>query len=56
MFYCEPCASKNQWPFFYGMPTSRGPCECCGKTASCADVPSSALPAPKPRKATGETA
>lgn len=46
MFYCEPCSDKNGWPFLYGM--SYGRCEVCGKTASCADVPSSYLPPAKP--------
>jgi hypothetical protein len=43
MFYCQPCAAKNDWPHFYGMPLSRGPCEECGKQASCVDVPSASL-------------
>jgi len=42
MFYCEECRKKNKWP--EGFAVSRGPCEMCGKTATCHDVPSCALP------------
>lgn len=44
MFYCKSCAVENGWPHFDGMFMSRGPCEMCGKTADCADVPSKNLP------------
>lgn len=44
MFYCEPCAAKNKWPYEFYMMQSRGPCEVCRKVATCVDAPSSALP------------
>lgn len=47
MFYCEKCADKNEWPYEFYMPISVGPCECCGKTRACTDVPSGSLPEPK---------
>jgi hypothetical protein len=47
MFYCNDCAIDNKWPYGYGMPMSRGPCEICGKTRDCVDVPSGQLPMPK---------
>jgi len=50
MFYCEKCAEKNDWPQDFWTPQSRGPCEVCGKFATCFDVPSAALPEPKRRK------
>ncbi len=43
MFYCEPCAKKNGWPYPIWSIPSRGPCEVCGKTAVCVDVHHSAL-------------
>lgn len=46
MFYCEECRLENGWPEGYSV--SHGPCECCGKTKLCFDVPSRALPTPKP--------
>lgn len=45
MFYCEPCGLKNDWPVWMIFGMSVGPCECCGKTRECFDVPSHALPA-----------
>ena len=42
MFYCELCREIRNWP--ESMIRSRGRCEICGLTASCYDVPSSALP------------
>lgn len=42
MFYCDPCAKKNDWP--ETLFRSRGPCEVCGKVASCNDLPSKSLP------------
>ena len=36
MLYCSECAKKHSWgesPF-----KSHGPCECCGKNASCSDA------------------
>ncbi len=42
MFFCEKCRVKRDWPESLGK--SRGPCEICGKTEICNDVPSSALP------------
>lgn len=52
MFYCQKCGERNRWPVNdpYIM-RSAGPCECCGKSALCYDVPSSALPIPSPRRA-----
>ena len=47
MFYCDACAKRNGWPHESWLPRSRGPCECCGQTASCNDMPSSALPIPE---------
>lgn len=46
MFYCDPCAKKNNWPDSIGK--SVGPCEICGKTAECNDRPSSTLPSAEP--------
>jgi hypothetical protein len=45
MFFCEECRVKNNWPGI--IEASYGPCEVCGKTAECYDVPSSRLPEPK---------
>lgn len=50
MFYCQDCAKRNDWPNDEFVPRSRGPCEVCGKTASCYDVPSSCLPLPPPKE------
>lgn len=50
MFYCESCSKKNEWPYDFWMSQSRGPCECCDKTAVCVDVPSSTLPEPKRKR------
>jgi hypothetical protein len=49
MFYCDRCRKKNDWP--ESMAKSHGPCELCHKVADCNDVPSAALPAPKPKSA-----
>jgi hypothetical protein len=49
MFYCDPCGKKRDWPL--SLAQSHGPCEMCRKTTLCNDVPSSALPKPKPKKA-----
>jgi len=49
MFYCDGCGKKNGWP--EGFSKSYGPCEVCGKTRLCNDVPSSQLPEPRrPRR------
>lgn len=45
MFYCNPCAKPRGWPESEFM-RSYGPCEICGKTALCNDVPSRFLPIP----------
>lgn len=45
MFYCDPCARSKGWP--EGFMKSHGPCEVCGKTRLCSDVPSKFLPLPK---------
>ena len=42
MFYCTDCQKKEEWP--EGIRTSVGPCEVCGETKECYDVPSSQLP------------
>lgn len=54
MFYCDKCRVENEWPAEFSQ--SRGPCEVCGKSALCNDVPSSWLPDRKParNKAQGE--
>lgn len=39
MFFCEPCRVTNQWP--EAMAKSYGPCEECGTTGRCHEVPSS---------------
>lgn len=41
MFFCEECRQRNNWPGLW--PSSRGPCEVCGKTRDCYDVSSSRL-------------
>lgn len=48
MFFCEECRVRNEWP--EGFAKSLGPCEICGKTAACYDIPSSALPPVKREK------
>lgn len=48
MFYCNPCADEKGWPKDT-LITSRGHCEICGKHGVCNDVPSRALPMPKPK-------
>lgn len=45
MFYCESCRVENNWPT--GFSQSRGPCELCGITEVCYDLPSSWLPETK---------
>lgn len=49
MFYCDPCRLKQDpvWP--EGWMKSQGPCEICGKSALCSDVPSKYLPLPRRR-------
>jgi hypothetical protein len=44
MFYCRPCATKNQWP--ETMSQSQGRCEVCGSLAVCNDRPARLLPEP----------
>jgi hypothetical protein len=40
MFICEECLENyNNW----GIPRSMGPCEDCGHTRVCADIPSKYL-------------
>ena len=42
MFFCGDCAGKRGWSgLFY--PFFHGPCELCGKTRVCADIPSAVL-------------
>lgn len=45
MFFCNPCATKREWP--QSMFKSRGKCEICNEIAVCNDIPSSNLPLPK---------
>ncbi len=45
MFICNSCLEKN-WPSAWGMVQSYGPCEVCGYTCVCFDIPSSQLPSP----------
>jgi hypothetical protein len=47
MIYCDECGKKNDWPIWSMSCQSYGPCEVCGKTRGCNDVPSRALPIPK---------
>ena len=54
MFYCEKCRKKHGWP--KGLSGSHGRCEMCEKTATCHDVPSSALPESKVVKKEREAA
>lgn len=46
MFYCDKCRQQLQWP--EGFSKSAGPCEICGVTAVCYEVPASRLPPLKP--------
>jgi len=48
MFICGPCLRKRH-PNVFIFTRSEGPCEDCGKTRICADIPTSALP-PKRRR------
>jgi hypothetical protein len=50
MFYCHPCGKRLGWPA--GMASSVGPCEVCGKTSECNDVPSKLLPVARPQAET----
>lgn len=47
MFYCDECGKKNGWPTGPYTVQSYGPCEVCGRTRGCNDIPSRALPVPK---------
>jgi hypothetical protein len=46
MFFCEECRVERGWPESFSQ--SQGPCELCKKHAVCHNVPSRALPDPKP--------
>ena len=46
MFYCDECRTKNNWP--ESAAVSFGPCEICGHTKPCFDVPSYCLPKTDP--------
>jgi len=46
MFYCDICAKIKGWPIS-ALARSLGPCEICGQSSICNDVPSSQLPDPK---------
>lgn len=48
MFYCDKCRTNYSWP--ESLTRSLGPCESCGRVASCNDVPSSVLPNPRSKK------
>ena len=48
MYFCDPCRGKKQWS--ESMAKSEGPCEVCGKTSVCNDVPSKYLPPANPAK------
>lgn len=45
MFYCDPCGEGRGWPINPILKSS-GPCEVCGVTALCNDIPSKELPIP----------
>lgn len=45
MFYCTQCAKEAGWP--EKVFKSLGPCEICGHTRPCNDVPSRLLPESK---------
>ena len=50
MFYCNKCGKERGWPTDT-LVRSYGPCEICGKSRECNDIPCSRLPLPKePRK------
>ena len=53
MLYCDSCRKAADWPISGAK--SVGPCEVCGKTRECYDVPSRLLPSvelkPKPELA-----
>ncbi len=36
MFYCDACATRNGW--LDNLVKSEGPCDVCGKTATCNDT------------------
>jgi hypothetical protein len=42
MFFCEMCRFARRWPG--SLMRSHGPCEICGVTSNCYDVPSKELP------------
>lgn len=44
MFYCQACATKNNWPGSFRR--LRGRCEVCGVVTVCHDSPTSSLPLP----------
>ena len=48
MFFCNKCAEENGWN--ESLCKSYGPCEMCGESALCNDVPSSCLPISKKKK------
>lgn len=47
MFICQECLEENYNNFAF--PTSVGPCEICGKTKNCCDVPSRILKPKHPK-------
>ena len=49
MFYCDKCGNERGWPVGV-RGRSVGPCEICGATSDCNDVPSAHLPLPKVSK------
>lgn len=49
MFFCQACKDKRNWPVpWHGLFSSHGPCEVCGVTSDCYEVPSAHLPLPDP--------
>lgn len=48
MFYCEACQERTGWP--QSLSRSSGRCEVCEEAGLCYDVPSGALPDPKPQE------
>jgi hypothetical protein len=48
MFYCAACREKHGYP--ESILKSYGPCEICGNTAVCDDVPSSVLSSMRGKK------
>lgn len=52
MFFCGDCAENHGYP--ENFMKSHGPCEICGRTALCNDVPSKYLPPAKGKEDAAE--